>query len=124
MGLTTITSTGGGRIDPLIVDVVTAKFSSQARTVLHDILDGPPVYTLRAALPASGTLRLVFATASDAAACEVAHRRASLFTITSAELPRLNFDYVVAPGGEVVLELDPDTAVGWVVEVPFQQVVA
>ena len=123
MGLTTITSTGGSKIDPILAVGASAKFASRARTVLHDILDGPPVYTLRAALPASGTLQLVFTSAAAAEACERAHRLASLFTITSAEISRLNFDYVVTPGGEVVLELDTDTASVWLVHVPFQQVI-
>jgi hypothetical protein len=118
----TVTYPGGMTITPTLALIDTASMSSTPRTVVHDILDGPPVHTLRPAAPLSGTLQLAFYTEQAATDAMLAHRTASLFTVTSTDNALLNFNYVVT-GGDIRIALDPQTASGWVLSVPFQEVV-
>ncbi|MDR2294515.1 MAG: hypothetical protein LBE05_04860 [Microbacterium sp.] len=120
MGLTTITYTGGSPITPTLVEIDTASYSATARTVVHDILDGPPVHTLRPSAPHRGTLVLLFNDPTRAADCERIHRSASTFTVTSGDQARLNFEYVVT--GDVRLEQDQSALNVWHVRVDYQAV--
>lgn len=119
--MTVISYAGGADIAPDQTDIATAAFISEPRTVVHDILDGPPVYTLRPADPRTGILRLGFTTEQAALDCFESHRIPSVFTVSSTESIALNFAYIVA-GGRVSFELDRETGRLWTVEVPYQEV--
>ena len=117
-----ITYDGGATMTPATALIDTASTSAEARTVLHDILDGPPVYTLRPASPVRGKLELGFLDEIDASDCRDAHMLASVFAIRSAEHRSLNFSYVVADG-DVELAAEDETRAGWIVTIPYQEVV-
>lgn len=118
---TTITYQGGNTITPSLVTIDTFDMATEPRTVVHDILDGPPVHTLRPAAPLTGTLQLLFRTEQAATDCMRSHRVPALFTVASTDRPVLNFDYVVT-GGAITLTIDAETASHWIVGVPFQGV--
>lgn len=118
--MTTITYAGGPVITPTLALIDTASVVSEARTVVHDILDGEPVHTLRPASPLRGRLVLGFLSEQEALDCLQAHRLASVFTIAS-DVTLVNFRYIVT-GGELALAPDEDTQAGWVLEVPYQEV--
>jgi hypothetical protein len=121
--MTTITYAGGTAIVPDIAAVQSASLRSRSRVKSHEILDGPPVHTLRPASPSTGELRLVFDAAIAAADCYTAHQLPAVFTLTDPDVSVLNFRYVLQDGGEARLELDPDTQSTWVVVVPYQAVI-
>lgn len=120
--MTTISYGGGPAITPTLALIDTATTKAEPRTVVHDILDGPPVYTLRAASPLTGRLELAFLDETAATDCRDAHMLASVFDIASADHRSLNFRYVVT-GGDIELAPDDETVAGWVVTIPYQQVI-
>lgn len=119
---TSISYDGGATIRPTLALIETAALTSAPRTVVHDILDGPPVHTLRPASPTRGTLALGFVDETAATDCLRAHQLAAVFTITSDENALVNFQYVVT-GADLRIELDEESRAGWIVRVSYQAVV-
>lgn len=117
--MTVITYAGGADVHPDYAIIGSATTTSTPGTVVHTILDGPPVYTLRPAEPLRGTLHLGFVDEQDARDALEVHRLPSVFRITSSTRGILNFAYIVT-GGDLRLELDAETASVWVLEVPYQ----
>lgn len=116
---TTITYDGGPAITPRLALIGSHERERQSRTVTHEILGGPPVFTLRPASTSTGTLMLLFTNEQDAADAYDAHELAAVFTITDTTRGALNFTYVV--DGAIRSRLDPDTADTWRVEVQYRE---
>lgn len=119
--MTTITYDGGPAIHPMLALIESYGVTSEARTVSHSILDGPPVHTLRPAGPDAGTLTLLFIDETPARDCYSAHKLAAVFAIADTTRALLNFRYVVA--GELRMQLDSATRERWLVTIPFQAVI-
>lgn len=115
---TTITYQGGNTISPHLALIGSHERESESRNVQHEILGGPPVYTLRTANPPRGTLMLLFKGEQEALDAYVAHELPAPFTITDTDRAALNFQYIV--NGSLRMRLDRDTAALWVVEVQYQ----
>lgn len=118
--MTTISS-GGTTITPDLVLGWDA--GREARTVVHEVLDGPPAATLRAASPRAGVLRLFFLTPEAAHACASAHAAPAVWLLDDPDVPGGTLRYVVA-GGQVRVVSEPPDHRRWVVEVPYQEVAA
>lgn len=116
-----ITYDGGPVMRPTVALRRTAALRSAPRNTSHDILDGPPVYTLRPAGPLSGVLELGFTSEVDALDCLQAHRIAAVFTVTTDESALIGFRYVVVDG-DLAVAIDDETGAGWLVSIPFQEV--
>ncbi|MFI8633992.1 hypothetical protein ACIGEP_15515 [Microbacterium sp. NPDC077663] len=119
---TTITYSGGPDITPTLALIQTSSIRSEPRTVVHPILDGAPIHTLRSASPRRGVLTLGFLSNADARDCFGAHEVAAIFRIESDDDPLVNFRYVVT-GGDIEIAPDEETVAGWVVRVPFEAVI-
>ena len=120
--MTTVTYPGGPILTPTAVEVSSGAASSRSRVVSHEILDGPPVHTLRPAGPIRGTLALIFTDETDANDAFEVHRIPAVFTLATADRAFLNMTYVVTEG-YVQIELDDETAAFWTVTVPFEEVI-
>ena len=118
---TTITYAGGPTMSPRLTLVESGQQTAAARTVSHDILDGPPVHTLRPAAPSTGTLHHLFDTYIEAKDCYEAHRLATVYTIADPDVDLINFQYVVQ--GELDIHIDEETQDAWVVLVPYQELI-
>src|SRR5690606_27354080 len=113
--MTTTITTGTDRIRPLLAELASYGAAASSRNVVHDILDGPPVVTLRDATPDTGELSLVFASEQDGLDALEVHKLAAVFTITDTDRAALNFRYVL--DGTATLELDRDTVNHWRVRI-------
>nr|WP_278101894.1 hypothetical protein [Microbacterium proteolyticum] len=113
-----ITFDGGAAIFPELVLRESYAARSESGTRSHDILDGPPVYTLRPAGPDTGMLAMLFAYETPARDCYTAHKLAATFTIADTTAELLNFEYVVIDRPEIRLD-----GRRWIVSVPFQVVI-
>lgn len=116
-----ITYDGGPTLRPTVALRRTASLRSAPRTVGHDILDGPEVYTLRPAAALKGVLVLGFTDETAARDCMEAHRLPAVFTVATDESDLIGFRYIVIDG-DLSCDIDEETAAGWVVSVPFQEV--
>jgi hypothetical protein len=102
--------------------VIRYRSSRPARTIVHELIDdGEPDYSLRDAGPRTGTLELVFELEADAAAAELAHAVAGVWTFDDPNRPTLGMSYLVAEGG-IERELDDQTGAAWHVRVPYREV--
>lgn len=117
---TTITYDGGQTLRPNVVNITSVTAASRARVVSHDVLDGPPVHTLRPAAPARGELELLFYSETAARDCFEAHRLAAVFTMESTDRALLNVKYIVTD--DIDVTLDRDTASHWKVTVRYEAV--
>lgn len=117
----TITYQGGATITPYMALLDTAAFASEPRTVVHDVLDGPPVYSLRPAGPVRGVLVIGFLSEQAATDAWRVHMVPAIFEIADTESASLNFRYVVS-GGDIELAIEDQTANAWVLRVPYVEV--
>lgn len=115
---TTITYDGGPTMTPDATELQSGTARSESRNVIHEILDGPPVYTLRAAGPRAGDLILRFRSEVAARDCFEAHRLATVFTLTSTTSRLPSFRYIVRDSPEI----EPAETGLWRVRVPYQGV--
>ena len=111
-----------GTVSPILVNGW--ETGSRSRNRVHDLLYSPePVVSLAPAASRSGTLKFLFATASDAAECYRMHRGAAVLTLTlEVGNTARTLRYVVDEGGEVRELLDPETASVTIIEVPYREV--
>lgn len=116
MPVTITTSTGQTLTPELILGY---EFGSDTNNVLHKIIDGDPVVTLREAAPRDGDLEFLFVDEAAALNCEKQHKRAATFTLLDTDRPALTMRYFVKDRVEVAL--DDDTRAVWVVKIPFQE---
>lgn len=118
--MTTITRTGDSATSTpeLVLGYATER---QARTVIHDLLDGSIAVALVAPRPRTGTLELLYPSEANAWSAFELHSDADSFTIADAGRPDINMTYVVT-GHRI--ELDDATRDVWIVRVDYQEVVA
>ncbi|WP_056653302.1 hypothetical protein [Agromyces sp. Root81] len=117
--MTTTLSNGTDTVTPDAVNGY--QTNREARTIAHDILGrGDPDITLRPASTRRGSLELLFADEAPAAAAEVAHAGAHVWTLANTDLGTIGMLYVVAEGG-ITRALD-DTRACWLVSIPFREV--
>jgi len=91
-----------------------------SRNLVHNLIgNGAPNVTLKPASLRSGTLELLFADESTAAACEALHATEGSFTLTDSDRPSIGMVYVV---GSIRRQLEPETRAFWIVSVGFQEV--
>jgi hypothetical protein len=91
------------------------------RHILHDILNkSSHDVTMRLTALRSGTLKLLFTTASDAETARTFHAASNVFTLTSDEVTQVGMTYIVA--GNISVTLDSKTLSYWTVSVDFQEV--
>lgn len=86
---TILTYPGGSAIIADFAARGTADAEVVSRTITHEILDGPPVHTLRPAKPQTGTLTLLFSTEQTAHRAKDQLTAAAVFTITSTDSANL-----------------------------------
>lgn len=82
---TTITYPGGTTIRPDFAVTGSADAEIISRTITHEILDGPPVHTMRPARPQSGTLELLFKSSDRAHQAKDRLTAAAVYTIVSTD---------------------------------------
>lgn len=118
--MTIITANNGvGETTPTIVDGYEATRTS--RNIVHDLISGGIAVTLISPRPRSGTLRLVYATESDAAFSVLLHAEETTFTLVDDDRDSLAMTYVI-DGSGVEIALDDESRDVWVVSVGFQEV--
>lgn len=117
----TITYAGGVPVVPELALVATFATEQQSRHIVHEILDGPPVFTLRPAGPRTGTLSLLFTTEGAADDARDVHTLPAVFSYADTDRPSANMEYIVT--GLLGVKLDPETAARWVLAVPFTEVI-
>lgn len=111
-----------GTIVPDIIDGY--RGSREVRTVTHTVLGNPsPDVTFRRAGLRSGRLSLVFGVEADARAAEEVLALPQRLTLVTDDRPTLAMMFVVA-GGAIDVSLDDQTRDAWIVDVPFQEVLA
>ena len=116
--MTTITH-DATTITPLTVDGYDTVRAS--RNIIHAIIGRPdPDVTLQPANLRTGTLRLVFATATAAFAAANLHALAGRFVLADTDIPQANMTYVLA--GSIESILDDETRTAWIVTVDYQEV--
>jgi hypothetical protein len=91
----------------------------ESRTLVHAILDGPDAVTLRSADARTGSMTLLFDTADEAGAVDVAHIAPAVWTLTDADMPGNTMRYVLAPGTGPRVRYDQGK---WAVDVAFREV--
>lgn len=97
--------------------------SREARTVVHDLLySAVPVVTQRPLAPRRGTLKYLFGTASEAAACYTMHLAPAVFKLELEVSDTTDTLRYVVASGDLALRLDHETALVTIVEVPYREV--
>lgn len=116
----TLTS-GAVIIAPDIIDGYES--TREAQSIVTRIIGrSDPDVTARPAASRTGTLSLVFGDEADAHAAELAMAGVEVWTFADPERPTLAMTFVVANGG-VGRALESETRNGWLVSVPFVEVV-
>lgn len=92
---TTITYSDGSTIRPMLVLLGSADVEVTSRSLTHEILDGPPVYTLRPTRPQTGTIKLLFGSSAAAHAARGALTAADVYTVSSDDDAALNLRFLV-----------------------------
>ncbi|MGP6170628.1 hypothetical protein ACTU6V_05405 [Microbacterium sp. A204] len=116
--MTTITHSAGV-ITPTVADGYQA--SRTPGTIMHPILgrEGDDV-TFRPAALRKGTLTLVFAVEADAHAAVTVLVTPQVFILDDPDVS-ISMLFVVADG-DIVVSLDDETRIVWIVEAPFREV--
>ena len=115
---TTITD-GTTTITPELV--LGYEVSQESRNVVHTILGrSTPDITLRFTNLRTGTLQLLFTSATDAEEARQLHINPIVFTLESTEIPEADMSYVVA--GSISTVLEDETRKLWTISVDFQEV--
>ncbi|MDH6181811.1 hypothetical protein M2152_001993 [Microbacteriaceae bacterium SG_E_30_P1] len=103
----TITAVSG-TTTPTLILASSIVGSQEARTIEHELLDGPSAYTLLPAGPRKFALELLYPSEADAEAARTMHTLPQSFTISYPERLMLHgLQYVRF--GEMKIALDPDT---------------
>ncbi|KQR43435.1 hypothetical protein ASF87_16730 [Microbacterium sp. Leaf161] len=118
--ITSITYPGGTPIVPDITVVGSVDAEVVSRSITHEILDGPPVHTLRPSKPQTGTLRLLFTTSAKAHAAKDQLTAAAVYTISSTAGTNLPSRFVVR---SVTVTQSRAVANVWTVSVDYEAVV-
>lgn len=116
---TTITYPGGTPIVPTLAVLGSANVEVESRTITHEILDGPPVHTLRRTRPQTGELELLFVSSSAAHAAKDQLIAADVYTVTSTDDAALNLRIIIR---SVVVEQSTEIATMWSVRVAYEAV--
>lgn len=116
----TITYSGGTPIVPDVAVAGSVDAEVVGRSITHDILDGPPVHTLRPTLPQTGTLELLFTSSSRAHAAKDRLGAAAIYTLTSTESANLPSRFIVR---SVAVKQGRTVARLWTVFVDYEAVV-
>lgn len=115
---TTITS-GTTTITPTLV--LGWEANQDSRNIIHTIIGrSSPDVTLKPAALRSGTLEMLFETATAANNARLLHADAAVFTLTSSEQPLANMTYVV--GNDISSVLEDTTRSLWQLNVSFQEI--
>lgn len=115
---TTITD-GTTTITPELV--LGYEVAQESRNIIHTILGrATPDVTLRFTNLRTGTLDLLFKTATEAETARQLHINPIVFSLDSTEIPDANMDYVVS--GSISTVLEDVTRELWHVSVDFQEV--
>lgn len=109
--------TGDTTVPDLVVGYETTR---EARTLIHDTLDGGIAVSLIPPRPRSGTLRLFYRSETAAKAAMDLHGRETSFGLESTERPTIDMSYVVT--GSVRVALDEATLDRWTVDVGYQEI--
>lgn len=115
---TTITS-GATTITP---ELVTGwETDQETRNIIHPIIGSAnPDVTLKPANLRTGTIELLFLTASDANDARLAHATGGVFQLVSTELSVVDMYYVVS--GNINTVLEDSTRNVWTLSVDYQEV--
>lgn len=117
---TTVTATTGV-VHPFSV-VETLRTEQEARSVMHDILDGPPVFTLRDAGPRTATLKLLVSSDTDAETLRVIFATGQVATVIDPSRPTLISPVTLT--GKLSVGVDKKTARTWIIEAEVTEVPA
>lgn len=90
--------------------------------VFHDVLGGGTDVTIREAELRSGTLRMLYLDADTARDALAMFGRAEVFSFDDPEVPGVAMSFALA--GQLVLTLDSETMLRWVLAVGYQEVTA
>lgn len=115
---TTLAYAGGTPIVPDFAALGSLNAEVVSRTITHEILDGPPVYTLQPAKPQTGTLLLEFSNSNRAHAAKDRLTAAAVYTITSDDSPHFPARLIVRR----VAVTQRDNGKAWVVAVDYEEV--
>ncbi|GAB3608593.1 hypothetical protein GCM10027414_07180 [Humibacter ginsengiterrae] len=117
-----ISTTDGSRT----VSVVLANGYSTQQTpgnIVHNIIGGPPVVTLRPAQPRQGTLNLLFEDEQTAEAARALLVTPALFVYRDTDLPTVGMTFAL-DGQGVGPALENETRQWWTVSVGYLEVTA
>lgn len=117
--MNTITD-GTTTVEPLTIDGWDQ--SRASRNLAHPYIDGGQDYTIVTPSDRRGTLTLVFTAEEDALTCEAMHIAAPFLDLASDERTIANMRYVLSDGGQLGVQLDPETRDVWLVTVDFSEV--
>lgn len=116
-----ISSSSGAVSRPLLV--LGYSSARSGRNVFQDVLgSGVQDVTLVAAGLRSGTLTYLFASESEAAACERLHAGTDVLTLADTDLTSVGMSYVLA--GTLNRSLDSESRTLWTVSVDYREVTA
>ncbi|CAH0262797.1 hypothetical protein SRABI98_03551 [Microbacterium sp. Bi98] len=116
---TTLSYAGGTPIQPDFTVVGSGDAEIVSRTITHEILDGPPVHTMRPARPQTGTLELLFATSARAHQAKDRLTAAAVYTIVSTDSDDLPSRIIVRG---LRVSQHEDAAKIWTVYVDYEAV--
>lgn len=117
---TTLTYAGGTPIEADFAVAGSGNAEVISRTISHEILDGPPVHTMRPARPQSGTLELLFTTSERAHLAKDRLTAAAVYTIVSTDSLNLPSRIVVRT---VRVSQHEDATKVWTVYVDYEAVI-
>jgi hypothetical protein len=110
---------GTTRITPTLV--LGYSSSRQTRNVFHTVVGRvEPDITLNPPANRDGTMRFLFATEAESAACEAMLSALAPVTLTSSERPTINMRFVLS--GPLTRTLDPEGRRLWTVEFVWTEV--
>lgn len=92
----------------------------KANNVFNDVLGGGLDTTLSPAGLRTGTLVLLFANETDAAACEGMHTGTEVLRFNDSDYPSIIMNYV--PSGSITRALDDQSRTYWTLSIDFQEV--
>ena len=96
---------------------------AETQNRVHPLLSGRTAVTLGGVTPRRGTLALLYLSEAAAAACVQLHRTAAVLQLDEPSRPSMSMTYVLADGGGISVELDPDHADHWMVAIDYQEVI-
>jgi hypothetical protein len=94
--------------------------SRELTTIVHRLLSGDVRFGYRTPAPRAGSMRMFFASRSAAFDAMARLDDPHAWALADAEHPHTNMVFAVA-GGQVTIELDPESMAAWVLTVPYQE---